>query len=313
MKTLIFAQHDNNALHPATLSTVTAAMQIGCEDVHVLVAGYNCDNVAKSASMISHITQVFQAEAPHYEHFLAEELTPLIVSLIKDNGYTHLLAPATSFGRNILPRVAALLDVQQVSNVTGIINDSTFVHPVYTGNALAIVQSEDPVKVLSVRSSAFGETEIYVQTPAPLEKLTATPPINLSRFIQREIIETERPSLITAEIVVAGGHALGSKENFKMIETLADRLGGAIGATRAAVDSGYVPNDAQIGQTGKAIAPELYIGIGLSGAPQHTSGIRDAKTIVAINTDKKAPLCEMADYTLVADLFDVLPELIEKL
>ena len=313
MTILILAQHDNKVLHPTTLSTVTAATQLENSDIHLLIVGHDCDNVAKSAATISSITKVLKADAPHYEHFLAEELTPLIVSLIKDHGYTHLLSPATSFGRNILPRIAALLDVHQISNVSEIIDNNTFVQPIYTGNALATVQSSDPVKVLSVRTTAFEKAEIHTETPAPLMQIPATPPINLSRFIRREIINTERPNLITAKIVVAGGHALGSKENFKMIETLADKLKGAIGATRAAVDAGYTPNDTQIGQTGKVIAPDLYIGIGLSGAPQHTSGIRDAKTIVAINTDEKAPICEMADYTLVADLFETLPELIEKL
>jgi len=313
MTILILAQHDNKSIHPATFSTVTAATQLGENNIHLLIAGHNCENVAKTACQIAGVDKVLYASAPHYENFLAEEITPLIINLTKDETYTHILAPATSFGKNILPRIAALLDVQQISNVTEIIDANTFVHPIYTGNALATVQSDNPIKVLTLRATAFEEAEICVGKASPIEQIDPLPAVNLSRFIQREVIETERPNITTAKIVVAGGHALGSIENFKMLETLADKLGGAIGATRAAVDAGYVPNDAQIGQTGKIIAPDLYIGIGLSGAVQHTSGIRDTKTIVAINTDEKAPICEIADYTLNADLFDVLPELIEKL
>ncbi len=313
MPVLILAQHNNKAIHPATLSTITAATRLGNNEIHVLIAGYKCENVARSACLITGVDKVLHAEAPHYEHFLAEEITPLVIGLTEDENYTHIIAPATSFGKNILPRIAALLDIQQISNVSEIIDENTFVQPVYTGNALATVQSESKVKALTIRTTLFDKAPLSVENPASLEHVNHTPAVNISRFIQREIIETERPNLTTAKIVVAGGRALGSKENFKMLETLADKLGGAIGATRAAVDAGYIPNDAQIGQTGKIIAPDLYIGIGLSGAVQHTSGLRDSKVIVAINTDEKAPICEMADYTLNADLFEVLPELIEKL
>ncbi len=312
MTVLILAQHDNKAIHPATLSTVTAATHLG-KDVHLLIAGYKCDNVARSASLITGVNKVLQVDAGHYEHFLAEEITPLVVELTKGDTYSHIIAPATSFGKNILPRIAALLDVQQISNVSEIIDEETFIQPVYTGNALATVQSKSKLKILTIRTTIFDEAPISIDNQASVEQISHTSPINQSRFIQREVIETERPSLTTARVVVAGGHALGSIENFKMLETLADKLGGAIGATRAAVDAGYIPNDAQIGQTGKVIAPDLYIGIGLSGAVQHTSGLRDTKTIVAINTDKKAPICEMADYSLNIDLFEALPELIEKL
>lgn len=313
MKVLILAQHDNSTLHPATLSTVTAATKLGCKEVHLLIAGYDCDDLARSSSHISNITKLLHVNAPHYEYGLAEEISPLIVDLVKTESYSYILAPATSFGRNILPRAAALLDTPQISNVLEIIDQNTFVHPIYNGAACATVQSENPIKILTIRAAAFDKTEIFAGNIAPIEQFPSIPPINKSRFIQKEVIKTERPDLTTAKTVVAGGYGLKSKENFKMIETLADKLGGAIGATRAAVDAGYVSNDTQIGQTGKFIAPDLYIGIGLSGATQHTSGIRDAKTIVAINKDEKAPLCEMADYTLIADLFDVLPELIEKL
>ena len=312
MTTLIIAQHDNKSIHPASLSTVTAATKLG-KDVHLLVAGYKCENVARSASLIIGVDKVLHVDAMHYEHFLAEEMTQLIVELTQDEVYSHILAPTTSFGKNILPRIAALLDVQQISNVSEIIDEQTFVHPVYTGNALATVRSKDKLKLLTIRTTVFDKASLSVEEPALIEQVAYTPAVNKSRFIQREIIETERPNLTAAKIVVAGGRAIGSIENFKMLETLADKLGGAIGATRAAVDAGYIPNDAQIGQTGKIIAPDLYIGVGLSGAVQHTSGLRDTKTIVAINTDEKAPICEMADYSLNADLFDVLPELIEKL
>ncbi len=312
MTILILAQHDNKTIHPATLSTVSAATKLG-ENIHILIAGYKCDNVAKTASLITGIDKVLQSEAKHYEHFLAEEITPLVVELTKNESYSHIIAPATSFGKNILPRIAALLNTQQISNVSEIINDSTFVQPVYTGNALATVKSKDKIKALTIRTTAFDKSPISSNNPSPIEQVANTPAISKSRFIKQKTIETKRPNLTTAKIVIAGGRALGSIENFKMIETLADKLGGAIGATRAAVDAGYVPNSVQIGQTGKIIAPDLYIGIGISGAIQHTSGLRDTKTIVAINTDEKAPICEMADYTLNADLFKVLPELIEKL
>jgi electron transfer flavoprotein alpha subunit len=312
MTVLILAQHDNNAIQPSTLSTVTAAQNLG-KDIHLLIAGYKCDNVARSASLIDGVTKILHVDANHYEHFLAEETTPLVVELTKSETYSHILAPATSFGKNLLPRIAALLNVQQISNVSKIIDEETFVQPVYTGNALATVRSTSKIKILTIRPTAFNKASLSIDNPASIEQIPPTPAVNKSRFIQREIIETERPNLTTAKIVVAGGHALGSKENFKMLETLADKLGGAIGATRAAVDAGYIPNDAQIGQTGKIIAPELYIGIGLSGAVQHTSGLRDTKVIVAINTDEKAPICEMADYSLNMDLFEALPQLIEKL
>jgi electron transfer flavoprotein alpha subunit len=312
MTVLILAQHNNKSIHPSSLSTVTAATHLG-KDVHMLIAGYKCDNVARSACLITGVNKVLHVDAIHYEHFLAEELTPLVVELTKEETYTHILAPATSFGKNILPRIAALLDVQQISNVSEIIDENTFVQPVYTGNALATVRSKSKLKILTIRTTVFDEAPLSVENSASIECIPPIPAVKQSRFIQREIIETERPNLTAAKIVVAGGRALGSKESFKMLETLADKLGGAIGATRAAVDAGYIPNDSQIGQTGKIIAPDLYIGIGLSGAVQHTSGLRDTKIIVAINTDEKAPICEMADYTLIADLFDALPELIEKL
>ena len=251
MAILILAQHDNKNLHPATLSTVTAATKLGDSDIHLLVAGYNCDNLAKGACQITGITKLLKADAAHYEYFLAEELAPLIMDIIQKGNYNHILAPATSFGKNILPRIAALLDVQQISDVTHIIDENTFIRPVYTGNALAKVQSNEAIKALTIRATVFEEAAMYVSNAAPIEQVQPIPTVKQSRFIQRETIETERPELTTAKIVIAGGHALGSIDDFKMIETLADKLGGAVGATRAAVDAGYIPNDAQIGQTGK--------------------------------------------------------------
>lgn len=314
MAILILAQHNNESLHSSTLSTIEAATKIS-KDIHLLIAGHACDNVAKSSALVTGITTILHADAPHYEYPLAEDIAAIIAAQAKKYNYTHILSPATSFGRNILPRVSALLDAPQISNVTEIIDFRTFIHPIYTGNALATIRSSAPLTLLTIRPSAFDKAEIYKRNDegASIKKITSLPPLNLSRFIQRETIETERPDLTTARIVIAGGRALGSRENFKMIETLADKLGGAIGATRAAVDAGYTPNDSQIGQTGKYIAPDLYIGIGLSGAIQHTTGIKDAKTIVAINTEETAPICKIADYTLTKDLFDALPELIEKL
>ncbi|MFP4098108.1 MAG: FAD-binding protein [Alphaproteobacteria bacterium] len=312
MAILVLAQHNNKTLSPATRSAITAAARLG-KDIHLLLAGYNCATLAKNAGQIEHLTKILHTDAPHFEHALAEELTPLIVKLAENSDYSHILTSASSFGKNILPRVAAILDIPQISNVSKIIDPQTFIQPVYTGNALATIQSNAPCTALTIRTTLFEQAPMHDKKTTPIEAIDPTPPVNLSRFIQKETIETERPELTNAKIVIAGGRALGSIENFKMIETLADKLGGAVGATRAAVDAGFIPNDAQIGQTGKVIAPDLYIAIGLSGAIQHTSGIKDSKTIIVINNDDKAPICEMADYILTKDLFEAIPKLIEKL
>jgi electron transfer flavoprotein alpha subunit len=305
MRVLVVAEHDNASLRAATLPVVTAARQLG-DGVAVLVAGRNCAAAADAAARIAGVDKVLVAEAEHYEHLLAEELAPVIVKVA--NGMSHVLAPATTFGKNVLPRVAALLDVAQISDVVKIVSADTFVRPIYAGNALATVQSSDKVKVLTIRTTGFDAAPGGAG-PAPVEKLEATPAAGLSAFVGQELTKSERPELTTARIVISGGRGLGSKENFRLVEQIADKLGAAVGASRAAVDAGYVPNDYQVGQTGKIVAPELYIAIGISGAIQHLAGMKDSKVIVAINKDGEAPIFEIADYGLVADLFQALPEL----
>jgi electron transfer flavoprotein alpha subunit len=305
MGVLVIAEHDNAQLKGATLAAVAAAGQLG-EEVSVLVAGNNCGAVAQAAANINGVAKVLHAEAEHYAHGLAEELAPLVVKAAQ--GATHVLAPSTTFGKNLMPRVAALLDVAQISDVMKVESADTFVRPVYAGNALATVQCADPVKVLTVRTTAFEATAAQ-GGDAVVEQVEATPAVNLSTFVGAELTESERPELTGARIVVSGGRGLGSAENFSLVEALADKLGAAVGASRAAVDAGFVPNDYQVGQTGKIVAPELYIAIGISGAIQHLAGMKDSKVIVAINKDEEAPIFEVADYGLVADLFQVLPEL----
>jgi len=305
MGVLVVAEHDNATLRASTLPAITAAQQCG-GDVSVLVAGRNCAPAAAAAARISGVARVLLAEADHYEHALAEELAPLIVGASK--GATHVLAPATTFGKNVLPRVAALLDVAQISDVSKIVTPDTFVRPIYAGNAMATVQSLDGIRILTVRTTAFDAAPGGAG-PAPIEKLEATTAAGLSSFVGQELTKSERPELTTARVVISGGRGLGSRENFRLVEEIADKLGAAIGASRAAVDAGYVPNDYQVGQTGKIVAPELYIAIGISGAIQHLAGMKDSKVIVAINKDAEAPIFEIADYGLVADLFQALPEL----
>jgi electron transfer flavoprotein alpha subunit len=309
MRTLVVAEHDNAALKPAVLNTVTAAQKIG-GDIDILVAGHNCAEAAKSAAQIPAAKKVLVADAVQYAHPLAENLAALIVSIAK--AYTHVLAPATSFGKNVMPRVAALLDVAQVSDIVKVETPDTFVRPIYAGNALATVQSGDAIKVITVRSTGFDATAATGGSGA-VENLPAVADTGLARLVGQELTKSARPELTAARVIVSGGRGMGSGENFRILETLADKLGAAVGASRAAVDSGFVPNDYQVGQTGKIVAPELYIAVGISGAIQHLAGMKDSKVIVAINKDAEAPIFQVADYGLVADLFQAVPELTAQL
>lgn len=305
MSIIVVAEHDNNALKTSTLNTVTAALQLG-GDVSLLVAGSNSGAAATAAASIAGVAKALHADAPHYEHALAEELAPLVVAC--GAGASHILAPANTFGKNLLPRVAALLDVDMVSDIIKVESADTFVRPIYAGNAMARVRSKDKIKIISVRSTNFAAAAT-TGGPAVVESIDATPPVGLSAFLSQEGAETERPELSSARVVISGGRGFGSGDNFKMLEDIADKLGAAIGASRAAVDAGYVLNDYQVGQTGKIVAPDLYIAVGISGAIQHLAGMKESKVIVAINKDEEAPIFEVADYGLVADLFQALPEL----
>jgi electron transfer flavoprotein alpha subunit len=309
MRILVIAEHDNAGLKAATLNAVTAATKIGGE-IDVLVAGANCAAVAAAAAKVAGVDKVLVADAPHYAEHTAENQAALILTLAP--GYTHILAPATSNGKNTLPRVAALLDVAQVSDIIAVIDADTFVHPIYAGNALETVKSADPVKVITVRTTGFdaaGEGG-----SASVESVVAGPDLGLSTFISRELTKSERPELAAAKVIVTGGRGLGSSENYHaLLEPLADKLNAALGASRAAVDAGFVPNDYQVGQTGKIVAPQLYLAIGISGAIQHLAGMKDSKIIVAINKDPDAPIFQVADYGLVGDLFELVPELTKAL
>ncbi len=305
MAVLVVAEHDNASLKPATLNTLAAAGELG-GDVEVLVAGSDCAGAAGAAAKLPGVAKVLVADAPEYGHELAENLAPLIAKLAA--GYTHLLAPASTFGKNVMPRAAALLDVQQISDISAIEAPDTFVRPIYAGNAMLTVKSSDPIKVLTVRSTAF-EAAPEDGGSAPSQALEGTGDRGLSSFVGEELTKSERPELTTAGIVISGGRGMQSGENFAMLERIADKLGAAVGASRAAVDAGYVPNDYQVGQTGKVVAPDLYIAVGISGAIQHLAGMKDSKVIVAINKDEEAPIFQVADYGLVADLFQAIPEL----
>jgi electron transfer flavoprotein alpha subunit len=304
MAVLVVAEHDHAGIKAATLSAVTAATALG--DVHVLVAGSGCQGAAQSAAKVAGVVKVLVADAPAYAHALAEALAPLIVQLAP--GYSHILAAATTTGKNIMPRVAALLDVAQISDAAAIIDADTFVRPIYAGNAMATVKSADAIKVITVRTTAFEKAAVEGGAAA-IEAVAPGPEQSLSRFVGQELTKSERPELTAARIVISGGRGMGSGENFRLIEEVADKLGAAVGASRAAVDAGFVPNDYQVGQTGKVVAPELYIAVGISGAIQHLAGMKDSKIIVAINKDEEAPIFQVADYGLVADLFQALPEL----
>ena len=311
MTVLVIAEHDNAELKPATLNTVTAARRIaGGGDVHLLVAGAGCGAVAEAGAKVAGIAKVLVADAAEYGHRIAENLAPLIVKLAAD--YGHVLAAATTSGKNVMPRAAALLDVQQISDISGVEAADTFVRPIYAGNALATVRSSDSVKIVTVRATAF-EAAAEDGGAAAVEAVEATGDAGLASFEGAALTELERPELTSARVVISGGRGMQSGDNFAMLEKVADKIGAAVGASRAAVDAGYVPNDYQVGQTGKVVAPDLYIAIGISGAIQHLAGMKDSKIIVAINKDEEAPIFQVADYGLVADLFQAVPELDEAL
>jgi len=304
MTTLLIADHDNATLSDQTGKALTAATEIG-GDVHVLVAGKGCDPVAQEAAKLSGVAKVLVADAGHYEHQLAEPTADLIVSLAGD--YDNIVSAATTSGKNVLPRVAALLDVMQISDITAVQSADTFERPIYAGNALQTVQATDPKKVITVRTAGFASAEN--NGSASVESVSEVADPGLSKFEGEKIVESDRPELTSAKIIISGGRALGSSEKFQeVILPVADKLGAAVGASRAAVDAGYAPNDWQVGQTGKVVAPDLYIACGISGAIQHLAGMKDSKVIVAINKDEEAPIFQVADYGLVADLFDVLPD-----
>jgi electron transfer flavoprotein alpha subunit len=309
MSTLVIAEHDNTNLKPATLNTVAAANVIGGA-VHILVAGNACQSVADEAAAVDGVEKVILAEDSAYENQLAESAANLIKSIAND--YSHILAPATTFGKNVLPRLSALLDVQQISEITEVVSEDTFKRPIYAGSCIATVKSSDSTKVITVRATAFDPANASGGS-ASIESISADGVSDLSSFVNEEIAQSDRPELTAASIVISGGRGMQSGDNFHLLESIADKLGAAVGASRAAVDAGFVPNDYQVGQTGKIVAPDLYIAVGISGAIQHLAGMKDSKVIVAINKDEDAPIFQVADYGLVADLFNALPELAEQL
>jgi electron transfer flavoprotein alpha subunit len=313
MSVLVVAEHDNRSVKPATLHVVTAADDIAKgagSDVHILVAGKDCRGAAEAAAQIEGVAKVLVADDAAYDHGLAENWAPLIVKLAA--GYSHVLAPATTSGKNVMPRVAAMLDVMQISDISAVVSADTFVRPIYAGNALATVQSRDPIKIITVRGTAFAPAAA-TGGQAAIEDVPSTGAAGLSEFVRAELSKSERPELTSARVIISGGRGMQSGDNFPLLEKVADKLGAAVGASRAAVDAGFVPNDYQVGQTGKIVAPELYIAVGISGAIQHLAGMKDSKVIVAINKDEEAPIFQIADYGLVGDLFKVLPELDDEL
>lgn len=305
MSILVLAEHEHGELNPLVLKTISAAKEID-SDIHMLVAGSGCQAVADACSKIEGVAKVLLADNTALEHGLAENLAPLLAELGKS--YSHILATATTFGKDVLPRAAALLDVGQISDIIRVESADTFVRPIYAGNILATVQSSDAIKVITVRATAFDAVAAEGGSAA-VENVSGGDDTGLARFVEKQETESERPELTGARVVISGGRGMGSGENFKLLEGIADKLNAAIGASRAAVDAGYVPNDYQVGQTGKVVAPELYIAVGISGAIQHLAGMKDSKVIVAINKDENAPIFEVADYGLVADLHKALPEL----
>ena len=309
MTVLVLAEHDNHSLRPSTLNTVTAAARCG-GDVHLLVAGHNAAEAAAQAAKIAGISKVLLADGPQFEGGLAEAVAAQIVALA--GSYSHVVGAATAYGKNILPRVAASLDVAQVSDIISVESPDTFTRPIYAGNAIATVQSADRVKVITARPTNFDPAAAEGGSAA-VENVSAVPGPDSSRFVSRDIAKSDRPELQGAKVVVSGGRGMGSADNFKLLEPLADRLNAAMGASRAAVDAGYAPNDWQVGQTGKVVAPQLYVAVGISGAIQHLAGMKDSKVIVAINKDPEAPIFQVADYGLVGDLFEVVPQLVKEL
>ena len=311
MTTLLLADHDNASLQAATLNAVTAARKIGGE-LTLLVVGNNAAPAAQAAAQVPGVAKVLHADAPHFASPTAENVAATVVALAKAGGYSHVLAAATGYGKSVAPRVAALLDVAQISEIIAVESADTFVRPIYAGSAFATVQSKDAVKVVTVRATGF-DAAAATGGSAPIEAVAAAPDTGLSRVTGQELTKSDRPELTGARIVISGGRGLGSAENFKMLEALAHKLNAAIGASRAAVDAGYVPNDYQVGQTGKIVAPDLYIAVGISGAIQHLAGMKDSKVIVAINKDPEAPIFQIADYGLVGDLFELVPQLTAEL
>jgi electron transfer flavoprotein alpha subunit len=310
MTILVIAEHDNASIKAATLNTVAAAQKID-GDVHVLIAGHNAQGAADAAAKIAGVAKVLLADAPQLEQGLAENVEATVLSIAMN--YSHILAPATAAGKNVSPRIAAKLDVAQISDITAVDSPDTFERPIYAGNAIATVQSSDPIKVITVRTTGFDAVAAEGGSAA-VEKLEAAADSGLSQFVSREVTKLDRPELTSAKIIVSGGRGLGSGENFALVlEPLADKLNAALGASRAAVDAGYVPNDFQVGQTGKIVAPQLYVAVGISGAIQHLAGMKDSKVIVAINKDEEAPIFSVADYGLVGDLFTLVPGLVTEL
>jgi len=306
---LVIAEHDNTALKSATLNTIAAAQKIGGE-IHVLVAGHNAGAASKAASQVSGVAKALQADAPHFAAPTAESVATLAVGVAP--AYTHILLPASGFGKNIAPRIAALLDVAQISDIIAVESADTFVRPIYAGNAFATVQSKDAKKVITVRATGF-DAAASTGGSSVVDSVAAPPDSGRAKVLGQELTKSDRPELTSARIVISGGRGMQNGENFKLLETLADKLHAAIGASRAAVDAGYVPNDYQVGQTGKIVAPDLYIAIGISGAIQHLAGMKDSKVIVAINKDPEAPIFQIADYGLVGDLFEIIPQLTAEL
>lgn len=308
MTALVIAEHDNATLKGSTLNTVTAASQCG-GDVHVLVAGNNCSAAAQAATQITGVSKVIVADAAYFADGLAENVAEQVLTLA--SAYSHILAPATAYGKNILPRIAAKLDVSQISEITKVDSFDTFERPIYAGNAIAMVQSADVTKVITVRTTGFDAAG--TDGAAVMENIVAAADFGKSVFVSRELAKSDRPELTAAKIIVSGGRGMGSAENFKILEPLADKLGAAMGASRAAVDAGFVPNDWQVGQTGKIVAPQLYFAVGISGAIQHLAGMKESKVIVAINKDEEAPIFSVADYGIVGDLFEIVPQLVAAL
>ena len=311
MAVLVLAEHDNASLHPATLHAIAAATRLG-GDIDVLVAGDVVDAAAKTAAAVPGVSRVLRAEAPYLAKPTAENLTATALDALKRGSYTHVVSAATSFGKNVMPRIAAKLDVAQISDITAVESPDTFMRPIYAGNAFATVRSRDPVKAITVRTTAFDAAPASGGS-ASIEAIPAAPEVTTAKVVGQELTKSERPELTGARIVVSGGRGMASGENFKLLEALADKLHAAIGASRAAVDAGYVPNDYQVGQTGKIVAPDLYVAVGISGAIQHLAGMKDSKVIVAINKDPEAPIFQIADYGLVGDLFQIIPALTAEL
>ena len=309
MKILVIAEHDNSTLKGSTNSTIAAAKEIST-DISVLVAGNSCSSVSSEVASLDGVTSVMVADSSIYENFLAEDIANLIVSL--SDPFDYILAPATTFGKNFLPRVAAILDSQQISEITEVVNADTFKRPIYAGSCIATVKTLESKKIISVRSTAFDGVSAG-ESQAPISEVSSSDALNVSSFVKEDLAVSDRPELTAADIVVSGGRGMQSGDNFHLLDSIADKLGAAVGASRAAVDAGFVPNDYQVGQTGKIVAPDLYIAVGISGAIQHLAGMKDSKVIVAINKDEDAPIFQVADYGLIADLFEALPELDSKL